>query len=395
MSWSRAELSLSCADGSECKGDVTPTVRKHRFLLEIAAYCCRCFSHRLAAQHRREAGLGRQSGKMGENMTMYKSLYAITFLVLFASVARAENKQEGGKQLIARAVELSDIRAIGASAFRMKASLRVLGKGPADEGNYSEIWVSREQWRREIEVGSFRRVEVGGPKKDWLLDSGKVIPGTAPVLKTLSLGSMPKKLKVKEIVNKDLGGVAALCVQSETDLGNEVFCIDPKTETLLIHESRSRASRSSHFSYVYRNYEKFGDHLFPRSVQYRSEGEAEVEINVSELNSEDSPNPSDFTPLSGALETTNCLPNEMTPPRTLSAPGPDFPGHAHTNEALVILWMIVGVDGRAHDIQVVRSGGDIFDTEAVRTVGRWRFEAPRCRGEAVAAPINVEVNFRR
>jgi len=46
---------------------------------------------------------------MGENMTMYKSLYAITFLVLFATVARAENEQEEGKQLIARAVELSDI----------------------------------------------------------------------------------------------------------------------------------------------------------------------------------------------------------------------------------------------------------------------------------------------
>jgi len=51
---------------------------------------------------------------------------------------------------------------------------------------------------------------------------------------------MPEKLKVKEVVNKDLGGVAARCVQSETDFGNEVFCIDPKTETLLIHESRSR-----------------------------------------------------------------------------------------------------------------------------------------------------------
>jgi TonB family protein len=277
----------------------------------------------------------------------------------------------------------------------MKASFRALGNGSADQGNYSEIWVSREQWRREVEFGSFRRVEVGGPKKNWLLDSGKVIPGTAPVLSTLSLGSMPKELKVKQVLDKDLGGVLARCVHSETELGQEVFCIDRKDETLLIHESLSRSSPRSHFSYVYRNYEKFGDHLFPRSVQYKSEGQAGLEINISELNREDSPSSPDFAAVSGALETTNCLPAEMTPPRTRSAPDPDFPRRARTDKALVILWMIIGVDGRAHDIQVVRTGGDVFDTEAVRTIGRWRFEAPKCRGESVAAPINVEVNFQR
>src|SRR5438105_15206480 len=79
---------------------------------------------------------------------------------------------------------------------------------------------------------------------------------------------------------------AAHSITRETDFGNEVFCIDPKTETLLIHETRSRVSRSSHFTYVYRNYDKIGDHLSLRSVQSLIVVEAYVYRNADDNNPE-------------------------------------------------------------------------------------------------------------
>jgi hypothetical protein len=127
-------------------------------------------------------------------------------------MAEAESKKLEGDQLVARAFEQSDIRAMSAPAFRMKASFRVWGIGSAEQGTYAETWVSREQWRRETEIGSFRRVEVAGTKKRWLLDSGKPVPpGAAMIAGALNLGSVPKQLKVKEIVEKNLSGVAARC----------------------------------------------------------------------------------------------------------------------------------------------------------------------------------------
>jgi len=242
---------------------------------------------------------------------MCRPLYGFAFLTLYAGAACADNKQQEGKNLIDRAIQLSDIRGIGAPAFRMKATFRLLSGPSTDRGSYSEIWVSNEQWRRETGVGSFRRVEVGGAKKKWLSDSGEVIPpGAAEVVRSLNLVGAPKQLKIKQVVNKDLGGVAARCVRSETEFEKEMYCVDPKDNTLLLHES---LSRSSHSSYVYRDYEKFGDQLFPRSVQYRREGEPGVEIDISELTPNPSRDPSQFEPLVGALELGNCLSKEMTP----------------------------------------------------------------------------------
>lgn len=150
-----------------------------------------------------------------------------------------------------------------------------------------------------------------------------------------------------------------------------------------------------HLSYVYRDYERFGDRLFPRSIQYSKEGQAGVEINISELVREPSADPSQFAPLSGGVETSNCLPSDMTPPRAEARPDPTFPKGERANRTLVILWAIVGTDGLPHNIRVANSGGAAFDTEAVRAVARWRFRPSTCRGEPVAATINIELDFRR
>jgi hypothetical protein len=326
-------------------------------------------------------------------MRMCRLLYGFAFLSLFAAVAGADNKQQEGKNLIDRAIQLSDIRGIGAPAFRMKATFRMLSGPSTDRGSYSEVWASNERWRRETGIGSFRRVEVGGANKKWLSDNGEVIPpGAAEIVRSLNLAGAPKQLKIKQVVNKDLGGVAARCVRSETEFEKEMYCVDPKDNTILLRESRSR---SSHSSYVYRDYEKFGDHLFPRSLQYRREGEPGVEIDISELSPEPSPDPSQFAPLVGALELGNCLPDEMTPPHVEYAPDPHFPAGVHTDGGLVVLSLIVGMDDKPHNIQVARSGGTEFDSEAVRAVGLWRFRPSKCRGEPVSELISIEVAFRR
>ena len=96
-------------------------------------------------------------------MRLYWAFSILAFLVLITAAAVAKSKQEVGENLVARAIEVSDIRAKGALAFRLKGNLRVLGvNSSSDQGTYSEIWVSREQWRRQTELGNFSRVEVGG-----------------------------------------------------------------------------------------------------------------------------------------------------------------------------------------------------------------------------------------
>ena len=61
---------------------------------------------------------------------------------------------------------------------------------------------------------------------------------------------------------------------------------------------------------------------------------------------------------------------------------------------MVVLWMVVGVDGRAHDITVARSLGHGLDEQAVKAVQKWRFEPAKRKGKPVPVQINVEVKFR-
>jgi len=86
----------------------------------------------------------------------------------------------------------------------------------------------------------------------------------------------------------------------------------------------------------------------------------------------------------------------VSAPRVIFAPEPEFSEEARKAkfQGTVILWVIIGVDGRTHDIRVWRSLGMGLDEKAIEAIREWRFEPGRKDGIPVAVQVNVEVNFR-
>jgi protein TonB len=86
----------------------------------------------------------------------------------------------------------------------------------------------------------------------------------------------------------------------------------------------------------------------------------------------------------------------VSAPRAIYAPDPDYSEEARKAkyQGTVVLWVVVGPDGRTHDIQVVRSLGMGLDEKAIEAVRQWKFEPARRNNSPVAVQINVEVNFR-
>lgn len=86
----------------------------------------------------------------------------------------------------------------------------------------------------------------------------------------------------------------------------------------------------------------------------------------------------------------------VSAPRALYAPDPEYSEEARKAkyQGTVVLWVIVGPDGRPHDIRVQRSVGMGLDEKAIEAVRTWKFEPARKDGQPVAVQINVEVNFR-
>ena len=87
---------------------------------------------------------------------------------------------------------------------------------------------------------------------------------------------------------------------------------------------------------------------------------------------------------------------KLDPPRVTRAPDPKYPKEAraagHQGDALLSL--VVGRDGRPHDIKVVRALDAQLDESAVAGVAKWRYRPAQKNGEPVEAAIHVRVVFR-
>ncbi len=85
----------------------------------------------------------------------------------------------------------------------------------------------------------------------------------------------------------------------------------------------------------------------------------------------------------------------VSAPRVLFAPDPEFSEEARKAkyQGTVILWAVIGADGRAHDLRLQRSLGMGLDEKAIEAIRQWKFEPGRKDGIAVAVQVNIEVSF--
>ncbi len=86
----------------------------------------------------------------------------------------------------------------------------------------------------------------------------------------------------------------------------------------------------------------------------------------------------------------------VSAPRATFAPDPEYSEEARKAkyQGTVVLWVVVGPDGKPHDIRVQRTLGMGLDEKAIEAVRQWKFEPAKKDGQPVAVQINVEVNFR-
>lgn len=86
----------------------------------------------------------------------------------------------------------------------------------------------------------------------------------------------------------------------------------------------------------------------------------------------------------------------VSAPKALYAPDPEYSEEARKAkyQGTVVLWMVVGADGRPQQIRIQRSLGMGLDEKAIEAVKQWKFEPAKLNGQAVPVQINVEVNFR-
>jgi len=83
-------------------------------------------------------------------------------------------------------------------------------------------------------------------------------------------------------------------------------------------------------------------------------------------------------------------------PRVLQKSEPQYTDEARAAklEGTVELTVVVGVDQRAHDIEVIKSLDLGLDTSAIRSIQTWRFQPGTKNGKPVPVRAKIAVNFR-
>ena len=86
----------------------------------------------------------------------------------------------------------------------------------------------------------------------------------------------------------------------------------------------------------------------------------------------------------------------VSAPRVIEDPDPEYSEEARQAkyQGTVVLWVVIGADGRAQDIRVQRSLGMGLDEKAIDAVRKWRFVPGMKDGRPVRVMVNIEVNFR-
>ncbi len=87
---------------------------------------------------------------------------------------------------------------------------------------------------------------------------------------------------------------------------------------------------------------------------------------------------------------------DVSPPRVLLAPGPEFSEEARRKKVSgdVMVHLIVDENGLPQEVKVVRGLGLGLDEKAVEAVKRYKFRPAMRAGVPVKVEINVDVNFQ-
>jgi TonB family protein len=329
--------------------------------------------------------------------TRMKMLVVLTFLGLTGISAGADNDKPTGSALIEKALMASDIRAQGAPSFRMEGTFRITPKigGKEIDGTYTEIWISKSKWRREVQTSSFHRIEVGAPAKTWVADSGTDRPDAALYGPLTLVPSRPPS-EMNLVSRRELGSTQAICAESTRGWPKAIDCFDPDSGFFLLHESLINLPNniaSVRHSCLYGNYQGFGDRQFPRSIRCTNDPGDNVELTIAKLVTDGSTEQSLFTQPTGAVETSACQ-GGVSAPRAVLTPEPVYPAH-HNDGVTVVVSITVGEDGKPLNPEVARSGGKDFDQAALEAVRNWRFHPAKCDGVPYPAKVDVEMSMRK
>ena len=309
----------------------------------------------------------------------------------------ASEKEKAADALLARARDLTDIRAEGGPAFHLRARVRLVNvpNGPV-EGFYSEFRDSQGQWRNVLEMPDWKyiSVEIGKGGRVFRAGNARYMPYFEFRLRGLL--SLFRRFKIPRgggtsIAQRRISGQPVTCLSSKKKGAKNEFCFDLALGLLVRGQSRSG---EFNWTYEYLNYLPFGDKQFPRLLRLKEQKRVFLEAEIEKLTTDIDLSAPLFTPPYNAEDWVEC--DDPTPAEALEKPEPRYPREARRarERGKVLVYIVVGTDGRVYNATPVRAEALSLAKSTLDTISRrWRFKPAACGGKPLPMATFVEAFF--
>jgi TonB family protein len=327
-------------------------------------------------------------------MPLIRASFFVIGITLLSSGGFASKQENEAAALIEHAKRLSDIRAEGAPPFRMVLDLKIINDdGSVTDGRYTEIWVSKKKWRKETEVGGFRRIQIAAGRNLWLRDNTTVVPQQIGAIASISDFSRLRSEAWKSRKDRDINGIGVHCLENSVQSATWALCFEKVGGTLYAEETPPLHSwtGSSNRVCLHSDYQKFGEYTVARSFECQEDKRLKLQARVVDLTIYTDQDPTLFVPPEGAKESLNCL-GSPKPPSVIHNVGPT-PQPAFHGRNTVMISLVVGTDGIPHDLKVTSPPNHGYDEAALDAVQQWRYKPATCDGEPMEVQIVVESEF--
>lgn len=277
--------------------------------------------------------------------------------------------------------------------FHESVSFLFFGLIDGDQkGTFVRDWASKEQWRSKWEVPDYQEINVRNGGQIGERATAEFEPLRILQLKS-ALPPVPVLLGENDLVKKleleTVNGLAARCIKFEAVRGRDrvncEVCVNAANNTLLRWSDEQR-------EIDWTDYIPFGEKFYPRHLVVKEHGNKIIE---AEIEFRDAPDvsPRKFEMPSDMRLHKAC--EHFSEPIVTKQESPIHPRHAWTLRvnAVVVVEVRVGVEGKVDAAQIIETGGSDLDLAALDAVKKWEFEPAKCDGDPVSDKSTVAVYF--
>jgi Gram-negative bacterial TonB protein C-terminal len=325
-------------------------------------------------------------------------------------VGAAEDEQQKGIALIARAQLLEKLLAPDTGPFRLHAHVKLFGLVEGTrEGDYFLLAASPGQWFEQTRFPGYSELSGLSDGQRWrkrnVIEKPFRFHEVAQLLSPAYHLELPAEARVTKFSQKEVRGAKAFCIEASptaelwqkeragkaaispvgfTKESQATLCFDASTGLLL---SATYQADLPHFEYE--GQVTLGNKVFPKVLRCYEGKDLAVEATIEELTKEEAQDPAGFLPPAGAEKWPYCANPE--PPQLIEKKQlkEDVLMHAKAQRKYGTVYCLaeVGVDGSVHDLAWLQGGFGVLAGAVKETVAAWRYKPALCNGTPVPVTI--------